>query len=43
MLTGVAAKRAEAALAMRKAPEEFDIEAARAVFAETIAQRNMVS
>jgi len=43
MLEGVAAKRAEAALAMRKAPEDFDVEAARAVFAETIAQRNMVS
>jgi len=43
MLTGEAAKRAEAALAMRKAPEDFDVEAARAVFAETIAQRNMVS
>jgi len=43
MLSGAAAKRAEAALAMRGAPEEFDIEAARKVFAETIAQRNKVS
>ena len=43
MLSGAAAKRAEAALAMRKAPEEFDIEAARKVFDETIAQRNKVS
>ena len=43
MLEGSAAKRAEAALTMRGAPEEFDIEAARKVFAETIAQRNKVS
>lgn len=43
MLSGAAAKRAEVALAMRQAPEEFDIEAARKLFAETIAQRKMVS
>ncbi len=42
-LVGVAAKRADAALAARSAPEEFDVETARAVFAQTIAQRNMVS
>jgi beta-N-acetylhexosaminidase len=43
LLEGVAAQRAEAALAMRRAPEEFDVEAARAVFAATIGQRNMLS
>ncbi len=42
-LVGVAARRADAALAARSAPEEFDVEAARKVFAQTIAQRNMVS
>jgi beta-N-acetylhexosaminidase len=36
-LSGAAAKRADAALAARGAPEEFDIEAARAIFAEMIA------
>jgi beta-N-acetylhexosaminidase len=35
-LAGEAARRAEAALAMRKAPEEFDVEAARNLFAQMI-------
>jgi beta-N-acetylhexosaminidase len=43
MLSGTAAKRAEAALALRGARQELDIEAARKVFAETIAQRNKLS
>lgn len=43
MLDGDAAKRAAAALAMRSAPEEFDIEAAHRVFAQTIAQWKLVS
>ena len=43
MLSGAAAKRAEAALAMRRAPQDFDVEAARKIFDETIAQRNKVS
>ncbi len=37
MLAGEAAARAEAALALRSAPEEFDIEAARDVFARMMA------
>jgi beta-N-acetylhexosaminidase len=36
-LTGAAAKRADAALAMRSAPEEFDVEAARKNFNQMIA------
>ncbi|MBI2716331.1 MAG: beta-N-acetylhexosaminidase [Rhizobiales bacterium] len=43
MLSGAAAKRAEAALAARSAPQDFDVEAARKIFDETIAQRNKVS
>jgi beta-N-acetylhexosaminidase len=35
-LTGEAAKRADAALAMRHAGEDFDIEAARKTFAQMI-------
>jgi beta-N-acetylhexosaminidase len=46
-LAGEAARRAEAALAQRKAPEQFDVEQARAVFARMIGggqlQRNSVS
>jgi beta-N-acetylhexosaminidase len=46
-LAGAAARRAEAALAQRKAPEQFDVEQARAVFARMIGgeqlQRNAVS
>jgi len=37
MLEGVAAARAKAALAARRAPEEFDVEAARRTFARMIA------
>ena len=37
MLTGVAAQRAEAALALRVAQEDFDVAAARRIFNETIA------
>jgi beta-N-acetylhexosaminidase len=36
-LTGAAAKRADAALAARSAPEEFDTEAARKVFTQMVA------
>ena len=36
MLTGMAATRADAALAARKSPEEFDIGAARSTFAEMV-------
>jgi len=36
-LAGEAARRADAAVAARKAPEEFDAEAARSLFAEMIA------
>jgi beta-N-acetylhexosaminidase len=43
MLAGDAARRCDAALAARSAPEEFDVEAARKLFAETIAQRKLVS
>ena len=42
-LAGDAARRANDALALRKAPEEFDVEAARRIFVETITQRNRVS
>ncbi|HEY1473886.1 MAG TPA: beta-N-acetylhexosaminidase [Pseudolabrys sp.] len=35
-LTGEAAKRAEAALALRKAPEEFDVDAARKIFTQMV-------
>ena len=35
-LSGQAAKRAEAALAQRSAPERFDVEAARAIFARMV-------
>lgn len=35
-LTGEAAKRAEAALAQRKAPEEFDVDAARKIFSQMV-------
>jgi beta-N-acetylhexosaminidase len=43
MLSGEAAKRAEAALAMRSAPQDFDVEAARRLFADMIEQRKRVS
>ena len=43
MLAGAAAKRADAALSQRAAPQDFDVEAARKIFDETIAQRNKVS
>lgn len=36
MLSGEAARRAEAALAQRKAPEDFDVAAARKIFDETV-------
>jgi beta-N-acetylhexosaminidase len=36
-LTGEAARRAEAALSQRKAPEEFDVDAARKTFAQMVA------
>ena len=46
-LAGDAARRADAALAQRKAPEEFDVEQARALFARMVAgeklQRTPVS
>ncbi len=35
-LSGQAAKRAEAALAQRSAPERFDVEAAREIFARMV-------
>ena len=35
-LAGEAAKRAEAALAQRKAPEEFDVDAARKIFTQMV-------
>jgi beta-N-acetylhexosaminidase len=35
-LAGEAAKRADAALAQRKAPEEFDVDAARKIFAQMV-------
>jgi beta-N-acetylhexosaminidase len=38
-LTDDAARRADAALAARKAPEEFDIEAARRLFAQIVDER----
>jgi beta-N-acetylhexosaminidase len=37
MLAGAAAKRADVALASRSAPEDFDIDAARRIFAQMIA------
>ena len=43
MLSGEAARRCEAALNQRRAPEDFDIEAARHLFNETLAQRKLVS
>ncbi len=42
-LTGAAAKRADAALAARSAPEDFDVEAARKVFAQMIGGQQPVS
>jgi beta-N-acetylhexosaminidase len=36
-LSGDAARRADAALAARTAPEEFDTEAARKIFAQMVA------
>ena len=36
VLAGEAAKRAEAALAQRKAPEEFDVDAARKIFTQMV-------
>ncbi|MEI9805861.1 MAG: hypothetical protein WDN48_17535 [Pseudolabrys sp.] len=36
-MTGIAAKRADAALAMRSAPEDFDVEGARRIFSQMIA------
>ena len=36
-LTGAAAKRTDKALAARRAPEEFDVDAARNLFAKMIA------
>lgn len=36
MLSGEAAKRADAALAARKAPEDFDVDAARKIFASMV-------
>ena len=35
-LAGEAAKRAEAALAQRKAPEEFDVNTARRIFTQMV-------
>ncbi len=43
MLAAEAARRCDAALAARRAPEEFDVEAARAIFDAMIAQRKLVS
>ena len=36
MLAGEAERRAEAALALRKAPEEFDVDAARRIFTQMV-------
>ena len=36
MLAGAAEQRAEAALALRKAPEEFDVDAARKIFTQMV-------
>jgi beta-N-acetylhexosaminidase len=36
VLAGEAARRADAALAQRKAPEQFDVEAARKLFAQMV-------
>ncbi|HEY7231541.1 MAG TPA: beta-N-acetylhexosaminidase [Pseudolabrys sp.] len=41
VLSGESAKRAEAALAARKAPEEFDTEAARSLFSQMITKERM--
>src|SRR6185369_12345534 len=41
MLSGESAKRCEAALAQRRAPDDFDVEAARALFNETLTQRKL--
>ena len=43
MLSGEAARRAEAALAMRSAPQDFDVGAARRLFADMIEQRKRMS
>jgi beta-N-acetylhexosaminidase len=43
LLGGAAARRAKAALAMRRAPGDFDVEAARASFAAMIATEQRVS
>jgi len=40
-LAGAAAQRAEAALAQRKAPEEFDADAARRVFTQMVASEQL--
>jgi beta-N-acetylhexosaminidase len=37
VLEGLAGKRADAALAQRKAPEEFDVDAARKLFTQMVA------
>jgi beta-N-acetylhexosaminidase len=41
-LTGEAAARAERALAQRSAPEEFDVDAARALFARMIGEQRVI-
>jgi len=38
-LTGAAGKRAESALALRSAPEQFDVEAARSLFARMMSEK----
>ncbi len=43
MLAGEAARRCDGALAARRAPDELDVEAARAIFDAMIAQRKLVS
>jgi beta-N-acetylhexosaminidase len=43
MLSGEAAKRADAALVQRRAPDDIDIEVSHRLFAEIIAQRKLVS
>jgi beta-N-acetylhexosaminidase len=42
MLTGEAARRCETALKARSAPQDFDVDAARKLFAEMLAQRKLV-
>jgi hypothetical protein len=42
-LAGKAASRADAALAARKLPEEFDVASARSLFAKMIADGRMAS